>query len=73
LRLLRWRRYETTIVAQRQERAIALPQALSRHIGQTRASILHASQAADQPARRRVLQIDYAATDLPGGLTWLGV
>jgi hypothetical protein len=35
--------------------------------------ILHASQAAMQPAHRRVLQIDYAARDLPGGLAWLGV
>jgi hypothetical protein len=26
-----------------------------------------------QPAHRRVLQIDYAARDLPGGLAWLGV
>ena len=35
--------------------------------------ILHASEAARSPARRRVLQIDYAAEDLPGGLRWLGV
>jgi len=35
--------------------------------------ILHASDAAAQPARRRVLQIDYAATALPGGLDWLGI
>lgn len=35
--------------------------------------ILHASQAAAAPARRRVLQIDFAAEDLPGGLEWLGV
>ncbi|RYY47949.1 MAG: phytanoyl-CoA dioxygenase [Sphingomonadales bacterium] len=35
--------------------------------------ILHASDAAEVPARRRVLQIDYAAFDLPGGLAWLGV
>jgi hypothetical protein len=35
--------------------------------------ILHASEAAVQPKRRRVLQIDYAAEDLPGGLMWLGV
>lgn len=35
--------------------------------------ILHASQAALQPRRRRVLQIDYAACDLPGRLQWLGV
>ncbi len=35
--------------------------------------ILHASNAADTPDRRRVLQIDYYADDLPGGLQWLGV
>ena len=35
--------------------------------------ILHASDAAAVPARRRVLQIDYAAMELPGGLQWLGV
>lgn len=35
--------------------------------------ILHASETALEPAHRRVLQIDYAATDLPDGLTWLGV
>lgn len=35
--------------------------------------ILHASAAAKQPARRRVLQIDYSADDLPDGLAWLGV
>lgn len=35
--------------------------------------ILHCSEAARDPAHRRVLQVDYAACDLPGGLTWLGV
>ncbi len=35
--------------------------------------ILHASEVALEPAHRRVLQIDFAAADLPGGLTWLGV
>lgn len=35
--------------------------------------ILHASDAATKPSHRRVLQIDYAAEELPGGLTWLGV
>ena len=35
--------------------------------------ILHASEAARTPLRRRVLQVDYAARDLPGGLEWLGV
>jgi hypothetical protein len=35
--------------------------------------ILHASEAAQNPARRRVLQVDFAAENLPGGLQWLGV
>lgn len=35
--------------------------------------ILHASEAASVTGHRRVLQIDYAAEDLPDGLDWLGV
>jgi ectoine hydroxylase-related dioxygenase (phytanoyl-CoA dioxygenase family) len=35
--------------------------------------ILHASEAASEPAHRRVLQVDFGASDLPGGLEWLGV
>lgn len=35
--------------------------------------ILHASDAAVRPARRRVLQVDFAAQSLPGGLEWLSV
>lgn len=35
--------------------------------------ILHASDAAAEPRRRRVLQVDYAAEDLPGGLEWFGI
>ena len=35
--------------------------------------ILHCSEAARDPDHRRVLQVDFAAVDLPGGLTWLGV
>jgi ectoine hydroxylase-related dioxygenase (phytanoyl-CoA dioxygenase family) len=35
--------------------------------------ILHASERARAPRRRRVLQVDYAATKLPDGLEWLGV
>ena len=34
--------------------------------------ILHASEAATRAASRRVLQVDYAADDLPGGLEWAG-
>ncbi len=35
--------------------------------------ILHASEAATAPVHRRVLQVDFAAGELPGGLEWLGV
>jgi len=35
--------------------------------------ILHASDRARRPAGRRVLQIDYAAQALPGGLAWAGI
>ena len=35
--------------------------------------ILHASERAATPSRRRVLQIDYSADSLPGGLRWIGV
>ncbi|NWK98056.1 phytanoyl-CoA dioxygenase [Sphingobium lactosutens] len=35
--------------------------------------ILHASDAATTPRHRRVLQLDYSADALPGGLEWLGV
>ena len=35
--------------------------------------ILHASEAAVAAGRRRVLQVDYAAGELPGGLQWRGI
>lgn len=35
--------------------------------------ILHASAAAVSPRRRRVLQVDYSADALPGGLLWAGI
>lgn len=35
--------------------------------------ILHASDAATAPMHRRVLQVDFAVSELPGGLEWLGV
>ena len=35
--------------------------------------ILHASPMTTMPARRRVLQIDFSADALPGGLDWLGI
>jgi hypothetical protein len=38
-----------------------------------RTAILHASERSKNGSRRRVLQVDYSAEDLPGGLHWLGV
>ncbi len=35
--------------------------------------IVHGSRAADPPRRRRVLQVDYAAVDLPKPLRWRGL
>ncbi len=35
--------------------------------------ILHASSVALRPSRRRVVQVDYSATDLPLPLEWLGI
>jgi ectoine hydroxylase-related dioxygenase (phytanoyl-CoA dioxygenase family) len=35
--------------------------------------ILHASRAADSPSRRRVVQVDYAAAELPRPLEWAGI
>ncbi|CAL4868736.1 hypothetical protein MMA231_03025 [Asticcacaulis sp. MM231] len=35
--------------------------------------ILHASERAQKAGRRRVLQVDYAAEDLPGNLEWRGL
>ena len=36
-------------------------------------AIVHASKAAREPIHRRVLQVDFAAQELPDGLQWLGV
>lgn len=38
-----------------------------------RTPILHASARAASGRRRRVLQVDYSAQDLPAGLEWLGI
>jgi hypothetical protein len=35
--------------------------------------ILHASEASRRPTNRRVLQIDFSAHELPGGLQWAGI
>jgi ectoine hydroxylase-related dioxygenase (phytanoyl-CoA dioxygenase family) len=35
--------------------------------------MLHASERAATPTHRRVLQVDFSADALPGGLEWLGV
>ncbi len=37
-----------------------------------RTPIVHASAAATTPTRRRVLQVDYSADDLPPPLAWSG-
>lgn len=36
-------------------------------------SIVHASGAAQEPKRRRVLHVEYSAEKLPSGLEWLGL
>lgn len=36
-------------------------------------AIVHASAAAREPNRRRVLHVDYSAEELPDGLEWLGL
>jgi hypothetical protein len=36
-------------------------------------SILHASDRACEPSHRRVLQVDFAVGELPGGLQWRGI
>ena len=38
-----------------------------------RTPILHASETSRSVGRRRVLQIDFTAVSLPGGLRWLGI
>ena len=38
-----------------------------------RTAILHASDRSTTGGRRRVLQVDLSADDLPGGLEWLGI
>ena len=35
--------------------------------------IVHASERAQRPSRRRVLHVEFAGTQLPGGLEWLGI
>ena len=44
-----------------------------RDIWAYRTLILHASDAAQHPTRRRVLQVDFAALDLPDPLEWAGI
>jgi ectoine hydroxylase-related dioxygenase (phytanoyl-CoA dioxygenase family) len=39
-------------------------------VWQYRTLIVHASERAREPKRRRVLQLDYAAEELPNGLRW---
>ncbi|HWW12340.1 MAG TPA: phytanoyl-CoA dioxygenase, partial [Brevundimonas sp.] len=57
-------------------RAEAMPQSLclaeAGDIWTYRTPILHASAPSARAGRRRVLQVDYADFDLPGGLEWSG-
>jgi ectoine hydroxylase-related dioxygenase (phytanoyl-CoA dioxygenase family) len=36
-------------------------------------TIIHASEPTRRPQRRRVLQVDFSASELVGGLEWLGI
>lgn len=47
--------------------------ALRGDIWMYRTLILHASEKAVIPSRRRVLQVDYSPDELPDGLEWLGL
>lgn len=59
------------------DRARTLPQQVcladAGDIWAYRTPILHASDRASGARRRRVLQVDYADFDLPGGLEWRGL
>lgn len=54
-------------------RGIAMCLAVAGDVWAYSTPILHASDASAVPGRRRVLQIDFAAENLPGGLEWLGI
>jgi hypothetical protein len=60
-----------------ESRATALPRSLclaeAGDVWAYRTPILHASDPSARDGRRRVLQIDYADFDLPGGLEWSGM
>ncbi len=64
---------ETDVLAVVQRCGKATCSAVAGDIWLYATPILHASEAATEPGRRRVLQVDYAACDLPGGLRWLGI
>ena len=59
---------DATAVASRCETTICVAEA--GDIWAYATPILHMSERAMRPRRRRVLQIDYAGSDLPGGLDW---
>ena len=66
------------VPAQEAEREAArLPQSLcladAGEVWAYRTPILHASDPSAADRRRRVLQVDYADFDLPGGLEWRGI
>ena len=62
---------EAAAIADRHPQAVSLAEA--GDVWAYATPILHASARAKRPRRRRVLQVDYAADDLPAGLTWAGV
>jgi hypothetical protein len=62
---------EITAVVQRQGSVACLAEVGDVWLYAT--PILHASNAAAVPCRRRVLQVDYTTSALPGGLEWFGI
>ena len=64
---------EADVPAVVQRYGVAVCTAVAGDIWLYATAILHASKAATNPGHRRVLHVDYAACDLPGGLQWLGI
>ncbi|WP_156359130.1 phytanoyl-CoA dioxygenase family protein [Sphingomonas sp. Leaf242] len=64
---------ETSIAHVVEERGERLCRANRGDVWLYATPIVHGSRAADPPRRRRVLQIDYAAEDLPAPLRWQGL
>ena len=70
-RLGRLKKPEIKELASRSEHRTC--EALSGDVWIYASAIVHASGAAKVPRRRRVLHVDYSASELPHGLEWLGV